>query len=273
MGKRSERKVNFLICILACLVLVFSPAGTSLMAYSGEGVVDDEIPTEEIIVEEVETEEIFEGVNVNDYDNSIDYMKLMEECIEQGTPMSLNMGKIYEKQRNMKIIDNSLPYETTTIFEGEDLDTIKKNLMEYKGIYNKKEVPAPVYYTEEEVVIVAKIMYNEARGIPSDTEKACVAWTICNRVDNGYGRSIKEIATAPNQFAYRYNTPVTDELYTLSRDVLNRWSREKNGEVNVGRVLPSDYLYFTGDGKHNYFRNSFRGGSIWNYSLSSPYNS
>lgn len=133
-----------------------------------------------------------------------------------------------------------------------------------------------MYYTDEEVVMMAKLLYRECRGVPSDTEKACVAWTVCNRVDldEFKGDTITEIITAPNQFAYSYDTPVTDELYELSLDVLTRWNAERNGEEYVGRVLPKDYTYYTGDGSHNYFRNNYDGEyDVWDYSLPSPYES
>lgn len=133
-----------------------------------------------------------------------------------------------------------------------------------------------MYYTDEEVVMMAKLLYRECRGVPSDTEKACVAWTVCNRVDldEFKGDTITEIITAPNQFAYSYDTPVTDELYELSLDVLTRWNAERNGEEYVGRVLPKDYTYYTGDGSHNYFRNNYDGEyDVWDYRLPSPYES
>ncbi len=44
-----------------------------------------------------------------------------------------------------------------------------------------------------------------------------------------------------------------DEL-ELVRDILGRWLKEKEGAENVGRVLPADYLYFTGNGSVNRFR-------------------
>lgn len=133
-----------------------------------------------------------------------------------------------------------------------------------------------IYYTEDEVVMVAKVLQRECGGLPSVTEQACVAWTICNRVDSDEfdGDTVTEIVTARYQFAYYYNTPVTDELYALALDVLSRWNAERNGEVSVGRVLPKDYTYFTGNGVHNYFRNAYKGSySIWDYSLPSPYES
>lgn len=133
--------------------------------------------------------------------------------------------------------------------------------------------PHTMYYEENDIIMLAKLMYQECGGIPSDTEKACVAWTVLNRVDDS-GGTISEVVTAPNQFAYYENKPVDDALYALAEDVLMRWNNEKNGEKDVGRVLPSDYLWFYGDGKHNHFRNAYQGNySIWDYSLPSPYES
>ena len=120
---------------------------------------------------------------------------------------------------------------------------------------------------------MAKILYREARGISSKTEQACVGWVICNRVDAGYANTPTEVMTAPNQFAYIEDTPIVPELYGLAGDVLDRWSREKNGETDVGRVLPKEYLWFSGDGQKNHFRNQYSGGTRWDYSLLSPYES
>ena len=69
------------------------------------------------------------------------------------------------------------------------------------------------------------------------------------------------------------DNPIDDEIKALCEDVLTRWYAEKAGETDVGRVLPSDYMWFTGDGEHNYFRNAYEGGKTWDWSLQSPYKS
>lgn len=120
--------------------------------------------------------------------------------------------------------------------------------------------------------MIAKTMYNEGRGIPSKTEQACIAWCILNRVDNN-NSTVSKVLNEPYQFAYSSNTSVTEELLTLAYDVLGRWERERSGETEVGRVLPKDYLWFGGDGKHNYFRNTYKLGNRWQYTLTSPYES
>ena len=127
------------------------------------------------------------------------------------------------------------------------------------------------HYTEQDIIDIAKVLYRECGCLPSDTEKACVAWTVLNRVDED-NATIYKTVRKPNQFAFRESSPVTDALYALAKDVLDRWSAEKDGATDVGRVLPREYLWFYGDGRHNYFRNAFSGNyKIWDYSMPSPY--
>jgi hypothetical protein len=132
------------------------------------------------------------------------------------------------------------------------------------------------YYTDDDAIMLAKTMFGEARGIRSETELACIAWTVLNRVDAGYG-SIGQVVTAHKQFAYHSSNPTVNDygidLLSLSYDVLTRWNNEKNGQADVGRVLPSDYLWYNANrvGSHNYFYNVYEGKIKWNYSLQSPY--
>lgn len=143
-------------------------------------------------------------------------------------------------------------------------------------------VPAPEptptiiwYYTEEDVITMAKVMYREARGVGSITQIACVGWVACNRVDAGmFGDTITEVLTAPDQFAWIPSTPVEEWLVEIAEDVLQKWSIEKSTGEYCGRVLPAEYLYFHGDGKVNWFRIQYEhNGQYWNYSLPSPYES
>lgn len=124
------------------------------------------------------------------------------------------------------------------------------------------------YDTEAEYI--AKTLYGEARGL-GQTEQAAVAWCILNRADN-WDMDIVEVITAPGQFTgYRASNPVWPELYDLAQDVLTRWRRESNGETDVGRVLPQGYMWFSGNGVTNIFRDAYRGGQVWDWSLVSPY--
>ena len=90
----------------------------------------------------------------------------------------------------------------------------------------------------------------------------------------GLGRFLRSlpIIEAPYQFAgYSADYPVLPELATLATDVLKRYHAEKNGEENVGRVLPAEYLYFTGDGRNNHFTIGWKDTETWDWSLQNPY--
>lgn len=133
-------------------------------------------------------------------------------------------------------------------------------------------------YTKSDATIIAKIMYGEARGIKSKTEIACIGWCILNRVDAGMGKNIQSVALAANQFYYKAGAPTVSDhgydLVALATDVLDRWSREKSGQTNVGRVLPKQYKWYAGDGSHNWFYPSWpcKRAQRWNFkSVSSPY--
>ena len=126
--------------------------------------------------------------------------------------------------------------------------------------------------TEEELTILAKIVYREARGIKDKAHQAAVIWCILNRVDDGYwGDTIEEVATYPSAFAWVPDTPVEQEFRMLAADVCERWNLEKAGQDDVGRVLPKEYLYFTGDGELNHFTIEWKGTEFWDWSLGSPY--
>ena len=128
-------------------------------------------------------------------------------------------------------------------------------------------------YSESDVELIAKTVWQEARGIPSKAEQAAVVWCILNRVDDDrWGDSIAEVVTAPHQFAYDAGAPVTDDLRRLAEDVLERWKREKEGETEVGRVLPAEYVFFDGDGSHNHFRREYEHtGEYWGFEGENPY--
>ena len=111
-----------------------------------------------------------------------------------------------------------------------------------------------MYFTEADVTALAQMLYGEARGCTVDNQMKCV-WCVLNRVDDErFPDTIIGVVSAPGQFhGYSPNFPVWDELKEVARDVLTRWSLEKQG-VAVERELPTEYVFFTGDGIQNNFR-------------------
>ena len=141
------------------------------------------------------------------------------------------------------------------------------------GWYETRKDAAKSKITQKDIDALAAVMYIEARGLDT-REVAMVAWCVLNRVDRGDG-SISGICYS-NQFAlYHTNAAYHNKtVYAwLAEDVLTRYYLEKMGETAVGRVLPPNYYYFTGDGKHNYFRADFYGPKQLNslFEMENPY--
>lgn len=132
-----------------------------------------------------------------------------------------------------------------------------------------EQTVADVHINRSDAEYLANVTWGEARGC-SVTEQAAVMWCVLNRVDSSsYPNSVAEVVTQRHQFeGYSENNPVTEELLELAYSVLYYWSTGDDS----GRVLPAEYLYFTGDGERNHFYKSWgvNTGS-WDWSLPSPY--
>ena len=166
----------------------------------------------------------------------------------------------------------------------EELKSVEKETKEeIVEIEEKEEVKElPKLYTEEDAIVLAKMLWGEARGVSvykingknvsAKCQQAAVIWTALNRYDAGIEDTIVEVVTAKHQFAgYSASNPVDDDLKNLVVDVLERWNREQYGETDVGRVLPSGYMWFYGDGHHNHFRNEYNGSTYWTWELEDIY--
>ena len=114
-----------------------------------------------------------------------------------------------------------------------------------------------MYFTEADVIALAQMLYGEARGCALDNQQKAV-WCVLNRVDDSrFPDTIQGVLSQPSQFhGYSPDFPVWDELKEVALDVLTRWSLEKQG-VTVERELPNTYLWFTGDGVQNHFREAY----------------
>ena len=134
--------------------------------------------------------------------------------------------------------------------EGVPPEVNTEGLCVYEPVYE-------MYFTDADVVAVAKMLYGESRGCTVDNQQKAV-WCVLNRVDDErYPDSIIAVLSQSGQFhGYSPNHPVWDELTAVAEDVLTRWSLEKQG-VAVNRELPKSFLYFTGTGQENIFREAY----------------
>ena len=114
-----------------------------------------------------------------------------------------------------------------------------------------------MYFSEDDVIAMAKMLWGEARGCTRDNQ-AMAVWCVLNRVDDPrFPDTIQGVLSQPSQFhGYSPDFPVWDELKDVALDVLTRWSLEKQG-VTVERELPNTYLWFTGYNGSNHFREEY----------------
>ena len=108
-------------------------------------------------------------------------------------------------------------------------------------------------YTSEEITLVCQTVYGEARGC-SKEEQQLVVWCICNRADYS-GTSVEQVVTASRQFhGYDPENPVTEEIFENVTEVLEAWSRNEEALVYEPYATTTEYRYFSGDGRHNWYR-------------------
>ena len=178
-----------------------------------------------------------------------------------------------ELKKEVQVMENSI----CELREEIENDILVEN--DNDGSLPGDDIPAqwPRLYSDEDAIALAKLTYGEARGVPdlkidgrvisTRTQQAAVMWTVLNRFDVGYEESILEVITAKGQFhGYSEEHPVEEELLWLAYDVLDRWNAERHGETVV-RELPSGYLWFHGDGVWNHFRDAYKNGNEWDWSV------
>ena len=146
-------------------------------------------------------------------------------------------------------------------FSTEEPEPIPEPERDWGGLKVQQMVAVPepsaepeMYFTEDDVVAMAKMLWGEARGCALDNQQKAV-WCVLNRVDDSrFPDTIQGVLSQPSQFhGYSPDFPVWDELKEVALDVLTRWSLEKQG-VTVERELQPEYVFFTGDGVQNHFR-------------------
>lgn len=204
------------------------------------------------------------------------------ETVETDIPEDTEIDIVTEAPADTEELAEIETVETEKLVEIEDVEIEETEPEETIPEPVEIEVEYPKLYTDYDAIALAKMVWGEARGmgdlwtwrgtVSGKAQQAACIWTVLNRYDAGFGNSIIDILSAPHQYAgYNSSYPVEAEYLELARDVLDRWNREKHGETDVGRVIPSDYFWFRGDGKHNYFRNEFDTRRTWDWRLEDPY--
>ena len=135
-------------------------------------------------------------VTVRGYDPEVDYMRAMKQALEDGSPYAMEVGAIYEGQRNLKIQELELPQEQTAYFSqyGE-----AEEILEAMA---QAEAPKAAY-TQADLDLLSRLIYAEAgcAWIP-DWVQRMVGSVVLNRVESQYyPDTIREVIYQPGQYA------------------------------------------------------------------------
>lgn len=135
-------------------------------------------------------------VTVRGYDPEVDYMRAMKQALEDGSPYAMEVGTLYEQQRNLKIQELELPQEQTAYFSqyGE-----AEEILEAMA---QAEAPKAAY-TQADLDLLSRLIYAEAgcAWIP-DWVQRMVGSVVLNRVESQYyPDTIREVIYQPGQYA------------------------------------------------------------------------
>jgi len=261
------------LCITCAVNNSVEDTDTKLMTVAEEvvvaeseilGIVPETISedTNEGILEEVENSAEATSVMVEDFvEDFIAEQYSLKRYSTMAGDVKDNKIEIPEKKPTQVITHGRL-----TFTYDPNLEYINKDNLEAR--FNKF---APNDDFNKTVEAMSKMGFGEAGGC-SHTEIAATFWNVLNRYDANYAKSIYGVVTASGQYhGYKSYHPVRDDIYEICVDVIARWVAEKEGAVNVGRILPSDYFWFYGDGRHNHYRNVYKSSVKWDWSLPTPY--
>ena len=111
---------------------------------------------------------------------------------------------------------------------------------------------------DELVTEAALLAWGEYSG--SDyAQRTAPIWCACNRA-YAWGLTLEEVMHSDAFHGLLTDREVPEEWHDLARETLARWELEKMGYIDVGRTLPSEYLYFGGNGEYNTYRTEYIGG-------------
>ena len=153
------------------------------------------------------------------------------------------------------------PTEEIVLLRGEAPKQLASGLNTYETFDEALE-RAKAAVPDELTELAGRAIWGEAGGIQDYAQRAAVVWCACNRAD-AWDMDIGDVLNVEAFHGLAIRGTVPEQHVELARDVLARWTLEAEGWQDVGRVLPSQYLYFEGDGCINHFSTEYGGGEYW----------
>lgn len=194
-----------------------------------------------------------EYISVTGYDPKMDYMQAMRRAANDGSAYALQVGAIYEQQRNLKIDDMHLEREKTSFF------TTYSTAAEIRAAIEADLRPA---YTQEELDLLARIIYAEVGStwIP-DWVQRMVGSVVLNRVKSSrYPNTIRDVIYQPGQYSPTWNGSISKS--PDARTIANARYLLEHGSICPDNVIGQNSI-ITGSGVYQSYHDSVLGTTVY----------
>ncbi len=192
-------------------------------------------------------------ITVTGYDPKVDYTRAIQMALKDGSPYALQVGAIYEKQRNLKIDAMKLNLKKTSYFSQYT------TAAEIKAAIAADQKPK---YTQEELDLLSRIIYAEAgcSWIP-DWVQRMVGSVVLNRVKSTYyPNTIKEVIYQPGQYSPTWDGSIRKT--PDSRTVANAKYLLEHGSICPDNVTGQNSI-ITGSGVYQSYHDSILGTTVY----------
>ena len=194
-------------------------------------------------------------VTVRGYDPEVDYMRAMKQALEDGSPYAMEVGALYEQQRNLKIQELELPQEQTAYFSqyGE-----AEEILEAMA---QAEAPKAAY-TQADLDLLSRLIYAEAgcTWIP-DWVQRMVGSVVLNRVESQYyPDTIREVIYQPGQYAPTWDGSL--QKTPDARTIENARYLLEHGSICPENVVGQNSIV-TGSGVYTSYQDPILGTTVY----------
>ena len=194
-------------------------------------------------------------VTVRGYDPEVDYMRAMKQALEDGSPYAMEVGALYEQQRNLKIQELELPQEQTAYFSqyGE-----AEEILEAMA---QAEAPKAAY-TQADLDLLSRLIYAEAgcTWIP-DWVQRMVGSVVLNRVESQYyPDTIREVIYQPGQYAPTWDGSL--QKTPDARTIENARYLLEHGSICPENVVGQNSI-ITGSGVYTSYQDPILGTTVY----------
>lgn len=166
-------------------------------------------------------EDLTKHVQVTGFDEDIDYSKLIKEAAKDGSTYALQMGYIYEQQRNLKIRTLGLKYEETNYFSTYDTG---EKILEAMASSTKNN-----WWSEDDLDLLSRLVTAEmgCDWMPDWVQQLTATVAINRWKSKKYPNTLYAVIYQPSQYGPVWNgsiyNPATQKVKRNCQAALEKW--------------------------------------------------